>query len=254
MTRHTRDQIERLEAISFGINRVARGLNWTLLIVVAGAALAGGSIGYWLQGTWRAAFGGGGWAALLAIIGLVVFTWDIVRRAIDQTQRPVDEGDVVIGDLVRTGEREWRAPTEPPFRDVRRLGLCWRWLRDIHYGDATFSQDGTNTKRGGCSYGLTRQEVSHIKEWAITTARWYFWINETNGSGDWTVRGREAIATLANAGTGDVQDAWEAALIVRGEALPPDGDETPARESGRVTDGADGQNRAVGEVGQRRDS
>lgn len=242
MTRHTRPQVERMEAVSLGVQRVFNAFNWTLLIFIGSMALAGGGIGYWIEGTERSTIGGAGWGAFVGAIFALAITWDLARRALAREGAHEPARAVDIGRPVQTGERQWRIPVAPPFDDARRLRICRQWLRDVHFGDATFSQDGTSTQRGGCSYGLTRQEVSRLKEWAIEVATWYYWINESNGSGGWTARGRAAIRELATVETGDVKEAWEAALIVREAPPPQNGDDASSHAFPLVTDDADGRN------------
>lgn len=194
-SRYTREETVRLEAISIGIKRTGSYGLWTLIIVTGGGALIGAGFALPFTNDWRWwAFGAAVSAALFLSFVLFV-VWDILHRLVERLgqSRPV-EMPMFAGDSPRSQQRV----EPPPFDEEHKLRQCRRWFVAIHHGDATLSQDGTRdgSKVGGRAYGLSAEECSHVKEWAVGM-QWYYVISERNSTGDWTELGERALAALA---------------------------------------------------------
>ncbi len=180
MTRHTRPQAERLEAIALTVNRTGNAVNVTFGLYVAAYALAGAGVGYLIRDSWRAVAGGAG---IGAFVGLLLFTaaaWGIAHDALAR-QGGADEDE---WDFARTAPgRLSRLPD-----GVTALAL-WSYLIDIASGSVTLSQ------RGAAAHGFSQATANAIKDWVIGLG-WYTVTNEGNAAGDWTEDGERVLSLL----------------------------------------------------------
>lgn len=163
MTRRTRPQAERLEAIAFSIDRASGGINTTLLIVVLAAALSGAGVGYWLRGDLRAAAGGAGVTGFVAVVFVVAASWDLARCAITRQPEPTDDDDR----FTQTGPRT-----------LRRLPDGWTRAQYTEYMTAVLDDDDDTgfNQRDAAAFGHDRAKFNALVKW-MADRGWYRYSN-----------------------------------------------------------------------------
>ena len=187
MTRRTRPEVERLNAISHAVNRVSGSARDILLFVAVGMALGVAAIVYALTaGDVTMTLGGAGIGAVLGIVYVLTLSWDLAKAALVMSRRVEADG----GTVGRIAPNAWITAADGWTWDSQR-----DYLIDVRDGRARFSQ------RGAAEYGYEAEAFN-----ALLSRMVLLGLYETNNAdrldnrngGTWTEEGRDMLRYLDN--------------------------------------------------------
>lgn len=140
-----------------------------------------------LQTTKWQIIGGAAYGFWLLTEGIIISTLHITVPALWEWLFPGERVRRVYADdwgFTRQGEGSWRRLPD----GVSELQM-WQYLSGVAAEHVTLSQ------RGAEEYGLDRDQSNAVKEWLIRIG-WWRWLNEENGSGEFTAQGRRVLERL----------------------------------------------------------